>query len=300
MTKNVIKYAGVISLGCIALAGTLALSGCGESDSVTTKTVDYCTTANVEKMDFTYTDRDTSAKYSDNVVNVDLDGNISGDGVQKNGDNVEITKEATYVLKGSLSGQVVVNANDAKVQIVLDNADINAKNGSAIYVKDAKKAFITLADGSENNISDSTSYNGVDDGVDSAIYSKDDLTINGNGTLNVSGKYNHGIACKDDLLLCGGTINVSAERDGIRGKDCVKINGSTINCDVNDDAIVATDSNEDDKGYVSIDAGKITATCFGKGIVGQTYVRLQDGSADVTSTDDGIHCNVRVDVNGGS
>ena len=40
--------------------------------------------------------------------------------------------------------------------------------------------------------------------------SKDDLTINGEGTLNINANYKHGIVSKNDLNIVGGTFNINS------------------------------------------------------------------------------------------
>ena len=61
-----------------------------------------------------------------------------------------------------------------------------------------------------------------EDEPNAALYSKADLTINGTGALTVEGNYRHGVNSKDDLVVTGGTLTVTAKEDGLRGKDCVK------------------------------------------------------------------------------
>lgn len=69
------------------------------------------------------------------------------------------------------------------------------------------------------------------------VYSKDDLTINGTGTLNVIANYNNGIVSKDDLKVTGGNISVTAVHDGLRGKDSVTVKDGVITVNAGGDGI---------------------------------------------------------------
>lgn len=128
---------------------------------------------------------------------------------------ITISKEGTYILSGSLSeGQVVVDAAETdKIQLVLDNAVIQCSTSAALYVRQADKVFLTLADGSENQLSNREDFIAIDDNhVDAVIFSKEDLTLNGTGSLNISAAYGHGIVSKDDLVLTGGGVTRLRQR----------------------------------------------------------------------------------------
>lgn len=111
-----------------------------------------------------------------------------------------ITAAGTYLVKGSASDATLTidAAKTDKIQLVFDGVSLSCTDGPAVYIKCADKVFITLADGSENFLSDGDSYEIVDDGstLDAALFSKEDLTINGNGSLTVNGNYKHGIRLK--------------------------------------------------------------------------------------------------------
>lgn len=62
-----------------------------------------------------------------------------------------------------------------------------------------------LADGTDNSLSNGGSFVAVDEyNVDGALFSKQDLTLNGTGSLTVTSPVGHGIVCKDDLVIVGG------------------------------------------------------------------------------------------------
>ena len=206
-------------------------------------------------------------------------------GVSISGNIITITKEGTYVLSGALSeGQIVVNADSAKVQLVLDNADITCASSAAIYVKNADKTFITLAEGSENILMNTAEYEAIDDNnIDAVIFSKDDLTLNGKGTLTINSEYGHGIVSKDDLKLVGGTCNITAKNHALSGKDSVRIAAGTYNLTSGKDGIHSENADDDEKGFVYIASGDFTIESTGDGIDASYVVQIDDGDFDITA-----------------
>ncbi len=263
-----------------------------------------------------FTERDLAGTYDEaEAKNITLaDGNSSTDasGVTISGDTVTITEDGVYVLSGTLTdGQIQVEADDsAKVQLVLKDVSITNNSSAAIYVKSADKVFITLAEGSENTLAVTGDYVQTDDNsVDAAIFSKDDLTINGSGALTVKAAYGHGVVSKDDLKITGGNITVEAAKKALSGNDSVRIADGDIKLISGTDSIHAEDSDKDiglvyisggnieiesgDDGIhahkdLIIDGGTITIKKSVEGLEGNT-ITVNDGTIDVTSSDDGIN-----------
>ena len=128
---------------------------------------------------------------------------VSGSGVKADGSTITITEEGVYIVSGTLEdGQIIVDASDSdKVQIVLDGVHINCETNAAIYVREADKVFITLAENSSNTLGGGNEYSQIDDNtVDGVIFSKSDLVCNGTGSLTIEADYKHGIVSKDCLL----------------------------------------------------------------------------------------------------
>ena len=206
-------------------------------------------------------------------------------GVSISGNIITISKEGTYVLSGALSeGQIVVDADSAKVQLVLDNVDITCASSAAIYVKNADKTFITLAEDSENILMNTAEYEAIDDNnIDAVIFSKDDLTLNGKGTLTINSEYGHGIVSKDDLKLVSGTCNITAKKHALSGKDSVRIATGTYNLTSGKDGIHSENADDDEKGFVYIASGDFTIESTGDGIDASYVVQIDDGDFDITA-----------------
>lgn len=244
------------------------------ADDSTTVTVGDDTETDASKADETRADESETNETENAASGAYISGNI-----------ITITKEGTYVLSGALSeGQIVVNADSAKVQLVLDNADITCASSAAIYVKNADKTFITLAEGSENILMNTAEYEAIDDNnIDAVIFSKDDLTLNGKGTLTINSEYGHGIVSKDDLKLVGGTCNITAKTHALSGKDSVRIAAGTYNLTSGKDGIHSENADDDEKGFVYIASGDFTIESTGDGIDASYVVQIDDGDFDITA-----------------
>lgn len=248
-------------------------------ESKTDETKDGGAETDETKADESETD---GTKADESVTN---ETETASSGVNISGNIITITKEGTYVLSGALSeGQIVVDADSAKVQLVLDNADITCASSAAIYIKNADKTFITLAEGSENILMNTAEYEAIDDNnIDAVIFSKDDLTLNGKGTLTINSEYGHGIVSKDDLKLVGGTYNITAENHALSGKDSVRIADGTYNLTSGKDGIHSENADDDEKGFVYIASGDFTIESTGDGIDASYVVQIDDGDFDITA-----------------
>lgn len=236
-----------------------------------------------------FTDRDTRATYDEeSAVRIELNGSsisVSSDSVQINGTTAILTEEATYIVSGTLDdGMLVVDADEAaKLQIVLDNASITSSTSAALYVLEADKVFVTLAEGSQNALANGGSFVAIDDSdIDGAVYSKQDLTFNGSGALTVASPAGHGIVGNDDLVLAGGTYTVTSASHGLNANDSVRITGETgLTLDAGKDGIHAENNDDASLGFVYISGGTFAIEAEGDGISAGAYLQITDGAYDL-------------------
>ena len=237
-----------------------------------------------------FSERDLNPDYSSITARITLSGDsvtIDGNGASAEGSIVTITEEGVYYITGTLDdGQIVVNADKAKVQLVLDNVNISCSASAAIYGMDSDKIFITLVEGSKNTLSDGSSYTYAEDTVDepdACVFSSDSLTINGSGSLTVTGNYADGIRSKDDVVITGGTISVKAASDGIKGKDYIAVCDGNITVDAGEDGIKSTNATDEGMGFVYIEGGTFAITSGNDGIQAETDLIVTGGSFDITA-----------------
>lgn len=259
------------------------------ADDSTTVTVGDETKADASETDETKADETQADESETDGTKADKsetnETKAASSGVSISGNIITISKEGTYVLSGALSeGQIVVDADSAKVQLVLDNVDITCASSASIYVKNADKTFITLAEDSENILMNTAEYEAIDDNnIDAVIFSKDDLTLNGKGTLTINSEYGHGIVSKDDLKLVSGTCNITAKNHALSGKDSVRIAAGTYNLTSGKDGIHSENADDDEKGFVYIASGDFTIESTGDGIDASYVVQIDDGDFEITA-----------------
>jgi len=286
----------------IALVLLLLLAGCGkqEQPSFTDATASESESATVDsgaepvEADFSQTDadmftqRDSEAQYDESTaVTIKLDGasaTASSDSVKISGSTVTITEEATYIISGQLrDGVLIVNAPDtAKLQLVLGGVDITSKTSAALYILQADKVFVTLAEDTENTLANGGTFAAIDENnIDAALFSKQDLTLNGAGSLTVTSPAGHGIVCKDDLVITGGSYRVNSASHGLDANDSVRIKDAAFTIDAGKDAIHAENAEDASKGFIYISSGSIQAEAEGDGIAAGAYMQIVDGTIDL-------------------
>ena len=250
----------------------------------------------------TITLKDTGASISSSSSGVSIEPGV-----------VTITEAGTYTITGAYQGQLVVDAgDDAQVTLIFDDVSIDNAAGPAVLLSSADGVEVQLAAGSQNSISDAATY-AEDADEDAALFSHVDLNITGEGSLEVTGNGSDGIASKDDLVITGGSLTVTAADDGLRGKDALVITGGDVDVTSIGDGLKTTNEDEADRGYFLISDGNVTIEAGDDGIdvisdalfscgtvtvtgsvegVEAQNILVGGGILDVTSSDDGLNATV--------
>lgn len=333
--KPVKKSNMIKSATSITLLAALALTGCSATSTSNTSMASAISTSassssgtKSKTADSFSTDVKNGAKLAEDThysakdltwdssseVTIDLSNPTATDGVTVSDGVITITKAGNYRLSGTYAGQIKVETADSDmVRLILDNATITNSTGAAINVVKADEAVIYTASGTTNTVSDGSSYSDTASGSpDAAIYSKSDLTLAGEGTLKVEGKYEEGIHTTDGLVIASGTLEVTAANTGIKGKDYVDILDGTTSVTATKDGIKATNDTDGNRGWVrlsggtvnisagddgfkaervlEISGGTLNVTQSNEGLEAQ-YINILDGTVNVTSSDDGINAS---------
>ncbi len=309
-----------VLLMATVMAGTLVLTGCGgngnqkettENKITSGENDDKATDNNTggNKGDDATTeagdngaDNKDDVKFEDDGVFTKFDKNYTwdeNDKVIKLGDgDVMITEPGTYVLSGTLKdGQVSVNVDSTeKVKLVFNGVDITCKDGAPVYIINADKVAITLAEGTTNKLTDGGNPETSD--YKGCIFAKDDLSINGAGKLIVKGTVKNGIHCNNDLAIVSGDIEVSAVDNGIKADDSLSIKNATIKVDAND-AIKVSDKDDDTKGTFYMEDGKLTLTATDDGITAAVSLTIKGGKVTIAAIDKATNCDGTEDIKDG-
>lgn len=212
---------------------------------------------------------------------------INGNGAYVNGSDVVISNGGYYVVSGTLdNGRIIVDSfASSKIRIMLDNVNLYCEDDACIRVEEADKVFITLAEGSVNTVSGGVSYSetAIEDGAEAVIFSHDDLTINGSGTLNVNAGYKHGIKANDDFVLAGATVEINSVQDAIHVNEDVAIVNAALTIDAGDDAVST-------EGTINIENSDILINKCYEGLEAK-YINVYSGNIEIYPSDDGFNAS---------
>ena len=230
----------------------------------------------------------------------------------KDGATISITEEGVYVLSGEAANCTVkIEADkEAKIQLVLSGVTITNDDFPAIYVVSADKVFVTTAANTTNTLSVTGTFQADGEtNTDAVIFSKEDLVLNGKGTLTVTSAKGNGITSKDDLKIAGGALNVTSALDALEANDSIAVYDGSITVSSGKDGLHAENDEDDSLGYIWIGGGTLNVTASDDAIHGTsfvqidggavtvsgaegiegTYVQINDGTITVTGTDDGLN-----------
>ena len=191
-----------------------------------------------EEASAVFTDNDLDADWNtEGATVITLTGDnaeIDGEGAYFRDGDLVIYAAGSYVLQGTLTdGSVIVDETSktsGKTWILLNGAVVSCSDSAALDIEEADKVFLTLADGTENSFTSGAEYSetAVENSIRGAIFSRDDLTINGAGSLSVTAEYRHGIVCNDEdinwflsavdnphngLTFCAGSLSAGLQND---------------------------------------------------------------------------------------
>ena len=259
------------------------------------------------------TSADSSSVFTDRDLTQTADTSNAKKLTLSDGKDVTITEAGVYIISGTAKDvSIIVDAaDDAKVQLVLENANITNADSPCIYVKNADKVFVTTASGSENTLTVSGSFTADGDtNTDAVIFSKDDIVLNGEGKLNISSTDN-GISGKDDIKITGGSYKLTTVKDSIEANDSISVYDGTFEINSSKDAFHSENDDDDTVGWIYIKGGTFNIKASSDSIqattiaqidggtfelvssegVEATYVIINGGDISITASDDGINAS---------
>ena len=281
------------------------MTACGQSTtkSSTTAAADttVITTSAKNSQSSYFIEKDYDTSYDESTASkIELSGSsvsVSGDGVTVSGSTVTISKAGTYVISGQSDGVQIKIAADKSddVKLVLKGATM-INTDAAISATSAGHVYLTLAEGTTNSLSDSSSNS--DEKANAALFSKVDLTINGSGTLNVDGKKSNAIKVNDTLHITGGTFNLTSVGDAFNVNDELNITGTTMTIDAKEDGVKVDNDDDLTAGNMYLANNTITVTAGDDGIHASGKLVINSGTYTVKNATEGIE-GKSITINGG-
>lgn len=267
---------------------TLLLTGCrrnSQKDNMPTPSTN--TLVNETEM---FTDNDYNTDFDkEKCVSVTLNGDsisCNSKAVTVSGTTISIQEEGTYIFSGTLNdGMIVVNAKkDSKPHLIFNGVSITSKSSAPLYIVEAEKVFVTLAENTSNTLTNGGTFTAIDDNnIDGSVFSKQDLTFNGTGNLTITSPIGHGIVCKDDLVFTGGTYTINCASHGVDANDSVRLTNTTITISSGKDGVHCENTEDTSLGFVYVKDGDFFITSEGDGISAGTTLQINGGTFDIVS-----------------
>ncbi len=278
------KALALFLIGTMTLLGGIIQTVKSEQENTESNSSKNSVPAEADVSDM-FSDRDKEVGYEETesiAIQLSDDGSsCESDSVVISENTVTIKKEGTYILSGTLTdGMVIVEAEDTdKIQLVLDDVTISNLRSAALYVRSADKVFVTTKAESENTLQNGGTYSAIDENtIDAAVFSKSDLTFNGEGTLNITADAGHGIVSKDDLVFTCGNYQITSAEHGISGKDSVRIANGVYTIVSGKDGIHAENTEDASLGFVYLQNGTFDITSQQDGISASAWLEMEDGN----------------------
>ena len=203
--------------------------------------------------------------------------------------------EITYQLSGSSTDGEFALSGSYKCTVSLAGLTLTNPAGAAINITNSKRIQLSAKKNTTNTLTDGTGGS-----QKACIYSKGQLQLQGNGTLNVVGNTKHAIKSGDYISVKNLTLNVTAAvSDGINCEEYFQMKSGTVSISgVGDDGIQCdlggttstgetTDHDDEDSGNIYLEGGTLNITVTAaatKGVKSEGDVRISGGTITIHST----------------
>lgn len=256
--------------GCMLLLLLLFLTGCGEAKEAVVIETDEVVLDETNELLY-ITELDTTTEFADPMY-IEL-SEIEG--------SLVIEEGGEYVLSGGTYHTIKVDAHDEIVHLFFNNLNIETAIGPALEIASAGKVIVTLMDDTVNTLFDAAYYSNEE--VSGTISSVCDLTINGSGALYACGYYKDAIYTKDVFKLIGGTVQLKAKRNGIKGNDGIVLAPENLIIESEKNGCQTTNADKANKGILDIQGGEISIVAGQYGLSSVSDVYIQDGKVYLNS-----------------
>ena len=224
------------------------------------------------------------------------------------------TKEVEYILSGSSDDGSFKLYSDYKHKVTLNGLTLTNPTGAAINDQSSKSMYVVLASGTENTLTDGSSYDdsGEED-MKGTLFSEGQIIFSGNGMLTVNANCKNGIVSDDYIIFRpGNVINiVSSVSNGVKVNDAVTVRGGVLNIGVTTAGTKGINS----EGTVTIEGGRTTILTYGGTVIEDSDTKscagiksdgefvMTDGELNIQSSGaggKGINGDTYITISGGT
>ena len=237
----------------------------GQSTTVDTNTLNY--------------DKNNAIVVSmDKDVAVDLDNKLMQDDT-----SITLKSGNTYILKGNLVNKQIKLVKDTadSITLILDNVQIETNQNNAILSQDDIKVNVISEKGTKNNINLVTNNTGAKELKNcSVIFSQDDITLGGEGNLNLKAGFESLVESKSNMTFVSGNYVLNTKADALRTKNQLLIKNGNFFIESGDDSIKITNEKN---GNFCMENGTVRIKANDKGINSDNEVNITGGALDIDS-----------------
>ena len=206
--------------------------------------------------------------------------------------------EITYQLSGSSSDGSLTLDGSYKCTVSLAGVTLTNPGGAAINITNSKRIQLSAKKNTVNTLTDAAGGS-----QKACIYSKGQLQLQGNGTLNVAGYTKHAIKSGDYITVKNLTLNITAAAgDGINCEEYFQMKSGTVTISgVSDDGIQCdlggtastgetTDHEDEDSGNIYLEGGTLNVTVTAtaaKAVKSEGDMRVSGGDITCKTTGGG-------------
>ncbi len=198
------------------------------------------------------------------VVNADGAVTLSLDGA----DITNTADDAIHIKSGTVTVELVKGSENTVTSGAQSDADgssdttTTTQTPTVTAAATAAAATTTAAPQTTDaagttQTTETTETTDTDDASGAALFSKDAVTVTGEGSLTVNGYINNGLAAKGGVTISSGTLTVNSTNDGVKSSD----------------------------GAITVSGGTLKVTAGGDGVSAGTDLSITGGSFDITSGD---------------
>ena len=216
---------------------------------------------------------------------------VTGQGASFSDQTLTITQAGTYVLTGSGKNiKLVVEAADTdQVHLVFQNLTLEGE-GSLLQVNKAHEVVISLAEGSQNTLTESQASD--DEKVKATIHSQVPLTLNGTGNLTLTALTKNALEVEDDLKVLGGTYTVKAANHGFKAEGALDIEAATLTIEAGKDGLHAEHDETTERANISLNPTQLSIAATEDGVDAGNELTIKGGTITVSQSEEGLEARV--------
>ena len=225
------------------------------------------------------------------ITLADQTATVTGQGASFSDQTLTITQAGTYVLSGSGKNiKLVVEAADTdQVHLVFQNLTLE-REGTLLQVNKAQEVVISLADGSQNALTESQASD--DEEVEATIHSQVPLTLNGTGNLTLTALTKNALEVEDDLKDLGGAYTVKAANHGFKAEGALDIEAATLTIEAGKDGLHAEHDDTTERANISLNPTQLSIAATEDGVDAGNELTIKGGTITVSQSEEGLEARV--------